>query len=87
MASGLTPDQLVHYDESKKPIIVSSLVMFLILGNGSVLLRVLSQLRISRRVFAEDYFIILAVVRVTLVCFRCAIETYSSRSSAPTVLL
>ncbi|KAL9066104.1 MAG: hypothetical protein Q9161_007762 [Pseudevernia consocians] len=60
--SSLTPDQLAHYDESKQPAIIATSVVFLILCNVSVLVRVLSQLRISRRLFIDDYAIIFAAI-------------------------
>ena len=60
--SSLTPDQLAHYDESKQPAIVATSVVFLILCNVSVFVRVLSQLRVSQRLFLDDYSIVFAAI-------------------------
>lgn len=62
MTSKLTPSQIASFPESKQHSIVGSLVLFLILGNLSVLFRLVSQLRVYKQLFVEDYCIIFAVV-------------------------
>ena len=66
MASKLPPSQLASFHESKQHSIVGSLVLFLVLGNVSVTFRVISQWRTHKNLFAEDYCIVLAVVRYLL---------------------
>ena len=58
----LTPDQLAHYGESKQPTIIATSVVFLVLCNTSVFVRVLSQLRVSGRLFIDDFSIIFAAI-------------------------
>lgn len=58
----LTPSQVAHYHESKQPAIIASSVIFLFICNASVLGRVLSQFRLSKRLFVDDYAIIFAVI-------------------------
>ena len=62
MASRLTPEQEANYYQSKQPAIVATCVIFLILCNASVLVRILSQWRISKRLFIDDFAIIFAAV-------------------------
>ena len=58
----LTPEQLARYDETRQPAIIATSVVLLILCNVSVLVRVVSQLRTSRRLFVDDYAIIFAAI-------------------------
>ena len=62
MASQLTPEQEASYYQTKQPAIVATCVIFLILCNVSVLIRILSQLRITKRLFVDDVAIIFAAV-------------------------
>ena len=62
MATKLTQTQLALFPESKQHSITAALVVFLIFGNISVILRIISQIRVHRRIFAEDEWISLAVV-------------------------
>lgn len=62
MDSQLTPAQQEHFDDSKKPAIVATLVLLLVLSNILVAIRFGAQLRTYRRLFAEDYLIIFALV-------------------------
>ena len=65
MASSLSPDEISHYSESKQPAIIATSVIFLVLCNASVLIRVFSQWRMSSRLFVDDYAIIFAAVRTS----------------------
>ncbi|KAL2045827.1 hypothetical protein ABVK25_012032 [Lepraria finkii] len=58
----LTHSQLAHYHESKQPSIIATSVIFLFICNASVVLRVFSQLRLSGRLFVDDYAIIFAAI-------------------------
>ena len=58
----LTPDQLTHYHESRQPAIIGTSVVFLFMCNFSVIIRIVSQLRVSRRLFLDDYAIIFAAI-------------------------
>ena len=65
MASSLTSEEIAHYSDTKQPAIVGTSVVFLVLCNVCVLTRVLSQFRVSKRLFLDDYSIIFAAVRVS----------------------
>ena len=66
----LTPDQLVHFNESKQSSLIGSLILILCLANFSVAVRIIAQIRTARRVFPEDYFIIFALVGAILANMR-----------------
>lgn len=62
MATKLTPTQIAETGDSQQATIIGVLVMLLLIGNSSVVLRVLAQLRVARRIFTEDVLLIFAVV-------------------------
>ena len=62
MPSELSSEQLAHIDESKQGAIIGALILILCLANFSVVVRVIAQFRTSRRLFAEDYSIAIALV-------------------------
>ncbi|KAI9813675.1 MAG: hypothetical protein M1827_003746 [Pycnora praestabilis] len=62
MAPSLTPEEVADYSQTRQPAIIASSVVFLVLCNVSVFVRILSQLRVSRRLFVDDYAIIFAAV-------------------------
>lgn len=74
MASKLTPSEIASFPESKQHTIVGSLVLFLVLGNFSVIFRVIAQLRVYKQLFVEDYCIVFAVFcsNVVIACYLVA---------------
>jgi hypothetical protein len=58
----LTPEELASYGDTKQPAILGSSITFLILLNLSVIMRVVTQLRISKRLYLDDYAIIFAAL-------------------------
>ncbi|MCJ1405216.1 hypothetical protein MMC11_008443 [Xylographa trunciseda] len=61
MAS-LTLDQVAHYGDSKQPAMIASSIVFLVICNISVIVRIVSQWRVSRRLFVDDYAIVFATI-------------------------
>jgi hypothetical protein len=57
----LTP-QDAEWHESQQGVVIASVVVFLVIGNVSVALRIFAQLRQWRKIFAEDYMILFALV-------------------------
>lgn len=55
-----------EWSESVKPVVLGLSITMLVMGNLGVLLRIWAQRRISKRVMAEDYWLVLAVVRFIL---------------------
>lgn len=62
MASQLTPEEVANYYQTKQPAIVATSVVFLVVCNVSVLVRILSQLRVSKRLFVDDFAIVFAAL-------------------------
>lgn len=62
MASHLTPQEAADYYQSKQPAIVATSVVFLVVCNLSVFIRILSQFQVSKRLFLDDFTIVFAAV-------------------------
>ena len=61
--SSLTPSQVAHYDDTRKPLLISSFVVLLVLSNSVVITRVAAQWKGWRYFALEDYLIVIALVR------------------------
>ena len=61
-STSLTPTQLAHFDETRQPKLIAGFTILLVLANLAVVVRIGTQSKLSRRIIAEDYFIILAAV-------------------------
>lgn len=62
----LTATEKAEWSESVKPVVLGLSITMLVMGNLGVLLRIWAQRRISKSVMAEDYWLVLAVVRFIL---------------------
>lgn len=71
----LTATEKAEWSDSLKPVVLGLGITMLVMGNLGVVLRVWAQWRIQKRPLAEDYWLVLAVVRSILVfrsySFRC----------------
>lgn len=76
MASHLTPEEAADYYQTKQPAIVATSVLFLVMSNVSVFVRILSQLRLSKRLFVDDFAIIFAVVWLRITGRHCQKLTF-----------
>lgn len=65
--NALTATEKAEWSESVKPVVLGLSITMMVMGNLGVLLRIWAQRRISKRVMAEDYWLVLAVVRFVLV--------------------
>ncbi|CAD6564871.1 MAG: hypothetical protein ASARMPREDX12_004471 [Alectoria sarmentosa] len=61
-SSHLTPEEAANFYQTKQPAIVATSIVFLIICNVSVLVRILSQLRLSKRLFIDDFAMVFAAL-------------------------
>ena len=61
--SPLTPPQVAHYNDTRKPLLIGSFTVLLVLSNSVVIARLAGQWKIWRRFLLEDYLILIALVR------------------------
>lgn len=65
--STLTAAELAEWSQSLQPVVLGLSVTMLVLGNLGVMLRIWAQWRIQKRPMQEDYWLVVAVVRVLVV--------------------
>lgn len=60
--SSLTTSQVAHYDDTRKPLLLGSFVVLLVLSNSVVIARGAGQWKGWRHFLLEDYLIFIALV-------------------------
>lgn len=61
-SSSLTPSQVAHYNDTRKPLLIGSFVVLLALSNSAVIARGAGQWKGWRRLLLEDYLIFIALI-------------------------
>ncbi len=61
-SSPLTPSEVSHYNDTRKPLLIGSFVVLLVLSNSAVIARGVGQWRGWRHLLLEDYLIFVALV-------------------------
>jgi len=58
----LTATQLAEWSQTKQPALYGTVIPLMILGNVALFMRLWAQFRVHKKAFAEDYFLIAALV-------------------------